>query len=367
MSPAVITPLSLPDAGSQTVSPIPLGSVCSVSENTGSLQIPANACAGQSTPAWSTIITSTPVTIGSSPTTVTVQNTLECKPINPQHGYLLVSKIIKNNTGANLTGMTFAAIATCGSTPNSLILAVGGPKVVHNVPVGVTCTVVETLPAPPTTGCQTGVPTWGPIVYTPPSVVMISGAGPTITVTNTLDCKQAPKLLISSSECDPRTTVKRGAVCACRHPSMVRTSNSACGCSEGMTFTPGKGCARPIECRAPLRANAAGTACICSPGLVRRGNSCERPIECRSPAKQNRAGTSCVCPKNMELRGNSCVERERRQPTVTPRDVIRGIPGLPGGGIRRPDGPGRGSPTFDGPRRGGDSPGGAGPGGAGRR
>jgi hypothetical protein len=135
--------------------------------------------------------------------------------------------------------------------------------------------------------------------------------------------------LNAALERDPRTTERKGDVCACRFESMVRTSSSMCGCREGSNFIAGRGCVPRIACRGGRIPNAAGTDCVCRAGLVLRQGKCVEPVSCRAPAKLNRAGTDCICPEGMTKRGNTCVEQ--RTPQIT---IPRGVPGIgfPGGG-----------------------------------
>ena len=65
-----------------------------------------------------------------------------------------------------------------------------GPQIVNNLTIGTTCTVTETLPLPPTTGCIGGPsPHWvNSPSYSPASANATGGSPATITVTNTITC-----------------------------------------------------------------------------------------------------------------------------------------------------------------------------------
>src|SRR6185437_11992507 len=84
--------------------------------------------------------------ISATTTTVTVTNTLTCK----ENGYLLVSKSIDNQTndhsGAYLTALNalvFPVTATCDGSPTALSVTPVTQAIVHAVPVGQHCSVVE--------------------------------------------------------------------------------------------------------------------------------------------------------------------------------------------------------------------------------
>ena len=284
--PAVVTNASLTGGGSTTVSNIALGSTCTVNEPT-----PPDAGLCVAGAAWTVSYTGqNPVLVGSSPVVVGVTNTLNCKQTGGGGtGSLVVRKSLTNNTDASLVGVTYPATVSCvsGMSPavtSSFTLAHNSPHTATNLVVGSVCTVTETQPPPPTSGCPAGQePVWvTPPVYTPATAIV--GTNPIMVVQNTLNC--APK-------------------------------------KAGITV---------LKCSAPLIANGSRTACVCPAGRVQRGKSCVEQVVCREPAQLNSRGTACVCPRGMTKKGNSCVEREREQPRVRPDDVLRVLPGLIGPG-----------------------------------
>ena len=108
-----------------------------------------------------------------------------------------VAKVVVNNTPnpADVSGLSYPMNVSCvtGTMPPTTLpitLAGGGSLVLPNIPSGSVCTVSETPPPAPTTGCPAGsVPTWvTPPTYAPPSVTTGSGTPPVLTVTNTLNC-----------------------------------------------------------------------------------------------------------------------------------------------------------------------------------
>jgi hypothetical protein len=358
---SVITNFNLLEGIPQSVGNIPLNTSCTVVEPPPTL--PANVCPLNKTAVWSTAYAPpSPVTITGVTTTVTVTNTLDCVLTGGggggSGGSLLVRKQVTNNTTAEIDGFTYPAVVSCvsGTSPATVTnvgLGLNSPHTMNNLPLGGICTVAETQPPAPTNGCEKDfAPVWAAPVYTPASATI--GTDPVILVQNTLNCQRGGKSKIGPPSCDPRTTSKRGNDCACRYPAMVKSSATACTCGGGMNFVPGKGCARPLECSAPMVPNSAGTACACPPGSVQRGRECARPVTCNPPAKLNSRG-ACQCPADTVAKGNTCVPRERRGPSITPGDAIKVVPGL--------FGPGRGGPSPSGPRPGGPTPGGPTPGG----
>lgn len=292
-SPPVVTPFNLSDGGSMIVN-VAIGATCTVTENPPGP--PSGSCRKEGdVPTWTTDVPG-PVLLGSSPQTVKVVNTLQCKPGSGGNGYFRVTKTINKPQSVSTTGLTFPATITCGGNTSTTTLAVASPHVVTGIPVGTNCSVTETLPPPPS-GCPPRTtPVWGTPVYVPPTITIVSGMGPVINVQNTLTCEPVKNI--------------------------------------GVVPPP----PRPLACRAPMIASPSGTACVCPSGLVQRGRACARPLECVAPAKLNRTGSGCVCPEGMQLKGRSCIARG---PTVTPSDVIRVVPGVFGPGGGRSDG-GRG-------------------------
>jgi hypothetical protein len=286
-SPATVTPMPLVNGGSQTVSGLAYGTICTISETPpGPPPSGPVACTQVGyTPNWVTVVPP-PVTISGPTATATVQNVLTCMPPDPTISYLMVAKTIQNNTSlssASLNSIVFPVVETCSGMPTvSLPLTTAGPQLRYNVPVGSVCSVSETLPPPPTTGCTGGlVPTWvDPPTYTPASATVNAGTGATIMITNILNCAQ-PKSNIVNLKCPP-----------------------------------------------PKVANSSGKDCRCPDGMAERGGKCVERVSCVSPARSNQAGTGCSCPENMQLKGRTCVERERKQPRVTPSDVLRVLPGI---------------------------------------
>jgi len=307
-------PVVLSAGAPQTVSNIPGGSLCTVNEPFPAP--PSTGCPTGLYPAWQPPVyspTSVTVPAGGS-ATITVANKLACE----RGGYVLVTKTVVNNTQADISGVTFPVTLSCNQGTNNSFtrtvnLAAGGQDILHNMGIGVPCTPSETLPPAPTSGCPAGsTPTWAAPSFSPPTLTTVAGAGPTLSVTNTLNCS----------------------------PHVQPVANPPRGCADGATFVAGKGCVPPPKCKPPLVAGPAPGTCVCRAGTIKRGARCVEQITCHAPAKPNRAGTACVCPEGMTKRGNTCVAQERG-PRVTPGDVIRIIPSFGGGGRGGHDGGGR--------------------------
>ena len=277
-----VTTLNLIDGVIQTVNNLPLGTSCTIVESPPAP--PSNICPQGSTPVWSTsYIPPLPVIITGSSVSVMVRNTVGCSPIGGGGtGSLMLRKSVTNGTPASVAGLTYPSTLSCvvGMSPaatSSITLVEGSPQTLNNLALGSVCTLIETLPTPPTTGCPAGqVPTWATPIYTPPTVT-ISGTISIMSVQNTLNC--APK----------------------------RKSKHV-----------------PVNCRAPAKRNHAGTACVCPAGMTKKGNTCV--------AKEQQG------PRVEQERQAPRVEQERQAPRVSPGDVIRVLPGLIGPGRRGGDG-----------------------------
>jgi hypothetical protein len=334
MSPAVVTPMPLNDQGSQTISGLAIGTSCTVTEGTpGALPPQPFLCMNNMVPTWTkNIVPSGPVPI-SGAHNVTVQNVLDCKPEDggqddTSKGYMRVEKTIQNDANAPLAALqalTFPVTVTCDGNATPVSVKLTQPGVVTGIPVTTTCTALEgPLPPAPAGRCPSGqVSAWvPPATYTPASVTIGSGAGPVITVKNTLACRPE-------------------------------------GGGGGGTPPPSPPPLPPkLVCKAPLVLNAQRSACVCREGWRKHGNTCVRQVVCHAPAKLNRRGTGCDCPKDYVKKGNSCVRRKQDKPRIRPDDVIRVLPGvIPGFG--------GGNRGGDNRRRGGDDRGGNGGGGGG--
>jgi hypothetical protein len=293
------------------------------------------------------------------------ENNTACVTVTkPSVGSLIVRKTVASATPIPISGVVYPVTVTCGTNTTTDTVTPSQPLTVNNIAVSSTCTVTETLPAPPANVCPAGtVPTWSAPTYTPASVPISSGTSAIITVHNELRCVTPTNVCVTpmvpgaipgvcvcptgmrqaGQECVPQTV--------CKSPMIAGPVPGVCVCRAGMV-QQGRRCVPLAECRSPQIRNPAGTTCICPAGLVQRGRSCVPPTVCIPPARLNRAG-ACECPKNMVARGNACIERERRPPTISPGDIIRNIPDLgrdyPRGG---PDGP-RGGGYVNPPRGGG--------------
>ncbi len=78
--------------------------------------------------------------------------------------------------------------------------------------------------------------------------------------------------------CEPTSTRSEDGECLCRYDGMTQTSPTRCICAQGSTLVPGRGCV--LTCRDPMIPNRRGTACVCPDGMKTRNGKCE---EGRSP------------------------------------------------------------------------------------
>jgi hypothetical protein len=310
MSPAVVTPMPLNDQGSQTINGLAFGTSCQVTEGSpGPFPPQPFLCMNNMAPTWTKNFVSSGTVSISGAHTVTVQNILDCKPEggghgDPNKGYMRVEKTIQNDANASLgalQALTFPVTVTCdgNATPVSVKLTQAG--VVTGKPVTTTCTALEgAMPPPPAGSCPSGqVPAWmPPETYTPASVTISSGAGPVITIKNTLACRPE--------------------------------GGGSIGTPPPLPPPPPPS----VKCKAPLIAE--GKACVCPAGTRKRGSTCVKPVVCHAPATLNKNGTACVCPRGMVRKGSTCVRKEQPKqdgPRITPNDVIRVVPGIIGPGF----------------------------------
>lgn len=151
---------------SETVSGIPTGTSCTVSET------PPTAPTGYTfgTP---TLSPSATVTIAANDATVEVTTN---NALSRDTGSLRILKTVSNPDGAPVPA-SFSVNYNCGTGHAGTVSAApGSPATVNGIPTGNTCTVTEVAP--------TTIPnhTWGTITYTPASVV-ISTKGDTFNIT----------------------------------------------------------------------------------------------------------------------------------------------------------------------------------------
>lgn len=180
--------VSVNTGSSQTVSNIPAGSACTISEPT----LPT-APTGYS---WGTpsISTPNPVTVqANSSVTVTVTNSL-----SRDKGYLKISKAFDPQT-SGFNG-TFAVVYNCGSGDQTVNLAAGGSTTVGPFDSGTSCTVSEpTLPGAPS-GWSFGTPS---ISGSPATVTKGDQASAVaVTVTNTIS-RDTGSLKITKATTNP--------------------------------------------------------------------------------------------------------------------------------------------------------------------
>lgn len=343
-SPAVVTTFNLAENGSQTVNNIALNSSCTVTET--STPAPTGVCGTAGTvPTWSTLmIPSSPVPVNGTNVSVTVQNTLECKPSGGQLGTLKVTKTIVNNTGEPNPTTSFPVTVTCVPASGPAVitnasLAGGGSTTVSNIALGSTCTVNE--PTPPDAGLCVAGAAWT-VSYTGQNPVLIGSSPAIVGVTNTLNCKTggpSGSLLLRKS----LSNYTDGSLVGVMYPATVScvsgmspatTSNlnlihnnaqtvnnlvlgSVCTVSETLPTPPNGSCpagqtatwSAPVY--TPPTATISGTISVievhntlnCVPNKAKLV-----PLKCAAPLVANSTGQACVCPAGRVRRGKSCVK-----------------------------------------------------------
>ncbi len=365
----VPTPLTLTESSPGTVGNLALGTNCSVQEGA----YPTVSCPQDYLPSWSTVyLPSASVGVNGLATPVTVQNTLVCKLISK----VRVAKVVVNNTPnpADVSGLSYPMNVSCvtGTMPPTTMpvsLAGGSSLVLPNIPSGSVCTVSETLPPAPTTGCPAGsVPTWvTPPTYAPPSVTTGSGL-PVLTVTNTLTCTpgggQVGSLIVT------KEVVYAGSIVLPSHIYPVTVTcgstithlnlvngvpqtvsniplNTSCSVVEVALLPPPNICpphTTPLWTTAyappsPIHITGMGIAELvkntltCSP---MQPNVCPPPqvanvdgiCVCPLPMVQGAVAGTCMCPRGTELVNGNCVTPAKicAPPLVLNIDGVCGCP-----------------------------------------
>jgi hypothetical protein len=354
MSPATVTAMPLVDGGSQTVSGLSLGTVCTIAETPPAPPSlgPVSCGAPGSTLAWTTVLPA-PVSITGPGSPALVQNILNCIPPGGGLGTLVVTKKVVNKTQGQVStaGLVYPFSVSCasGGSPAAVTtfnITENSSYTVSNIALNSSCIVTEPTMPTPSGVCATvgAVPTWqSPPTMTPASPVPVNGTSVPLTVQNTLECRPAGNGL---NQGPPPV--------ACGLPLVQTAVPGVCACPAG-TLQNGRDCVKQTACKAPLVAGPVPGQCVCPAGTTKRGERCITTLVCRYPARLNASRTACTCPQGMTLKGNTCVQEERRRPAVTPNDVIRVVPGLIGPG-------GFGGGGRSGGDRGGDKGGGSSPG-----
>ena len=276
-----------------------------------------------------------------------------------QTGSLIVKKTVTSRTPIPLPASTlFPMTVTCGPPPMtvSFSLTANGSYTVNNIPLGDTCSVVETLPPLPANLCEKGmVPVWlPPPTYTPPSVV-ISGTVATITVHNSVRCEERPTGRFSVTKIvspDPRgigSTLIFPMTVSCTNPTASFPLNVHGNTSTVPTNLPVGSVCAVVETQPPLPAGCTWQAPAYSPASVtianglnqetvtnaytcRGGPICPPPqvpnidgiCACPAPMQPGPVPGTCICPQGSVLVGGACVT----PPPVCPAPQVPNIDGI---------------------------------------
>jgi hypothetical protein len=293
------------------------------------------------------------VTIGATPSTITVTYELDCKKV----GALSVTKVVNPdplNIGSTQSfPMTVVCTPPPPGFPTSYPLNLNGntSNASINATVGSNCVVTEGNLPPLPPGCHWQLPS-----YSPTSVPIASGLNHE-TVTNGYRCEILTGSLIVTkqviyngpivlpSQIYPVTvtcgTTVTNLNLAPGAPQTVSNipPNTSCSVVEGAVPTPPNVCpprSMPMWTTvyvpsSPIPITGTGItelvkntlSCspvqpnVCPPGTVLKGTECMPTIVCRPPRMSNAAGTDCVCGRGLVLRRGNCVEPIVCQPPAT--------------------------------------------------
>ncbi|MDI1347046.1 MAG: DUF5979 domain-containing protein [Pseudolabrys sp.] len=367
MSPAVVTPMPLPDGASQAVSGLANNTTCNITETLPPPPVTTTiSCLPHFSPVWSTLPVA-PVTISNADATATVQNFLDCVPDGT--GQLMVKKVVTTTKPIQLTTANFPVTVTCGSMVTNLSLSSDGtPQTVSGIPMPGSCLVSEDTSALPNV-CPNGLtPTWsGPNIAPNPAPI---SPGPimTVTVTNSVDCTGGGNdngYVLVNKFIDNQTNDKSGAYTAVRNalvfPITVTCNGndtllnvsvpntevvhavpvgqhcsvaegalppappSASACSNGQVPTWG-----PVE----YSATPAGLPTTVTSGQgpaihVKNTLICAQgtPPVCQPPMVPGNVPGQCVCPPGMVQTGGGCMLVPPPPPVCQPPMVSGSLPG----------------------------------------
>ncbi len=170
--------LTLTDGQTKTVSNLPIGTTCTLSEGAKPATKDASYLWGTET--WTP---SNSLTIVANNSNNTVGVTLS-NPITRVLGGFTVTKQVTGETAGYVAGSTFTVAYSCSDGSNGTLTLINGQtKGVGSLPIGTTCTLSESgKPATADASYAWGTPTW-----TPSSTVTIvtNGSGNTVGVTLT--------------------------------------------------------------------------------------------------------------------------------------------------------------------------------------
>lgn len=167
------------------------GSTCTVTEGA----IPTtNACGEGRVDTWTTSYApAQTVALNPLGETVTVTNTLDCRPIDePVVQQIIVTKEVINHAPGSVAGLGFPITSSCSpNTPvanNNITTNFGdGDAIIYGGATGDTCTISEGAISA-TNACGKGFnPVWS-TSYAPAQTFTVGTAPTSVTVTNTLDC-----------------------------------------------------------------------------------------------------------------------------------------------------------------------------------
>jgi hypothetical protein len=289
----VITNMPLTDGGTQTVSNIPIGTNCTITE-----PLPTtNFCPRGEIPIWSQQFVPGAVTINGPTTSYTVVNILDCKRVIGDNTLTVVKRVEDKGPLPIAPTTTYQINVNCGGADTPMSLTNGGSQTVNNVPSGTSCTVSETPPTlnlcPPRL-----IPHWT-TTYSPMSTLTVPPSA-TVVVLNVLTCEP-------SKVCVKPLVMNAAGECVCPPPTISGAGLNQCVCPQGQPMVDGTCVPILHVCNPPLVANAAGE-CGCPTGTHLLNGQCVKDTTtCKPPLVPNAAG-ECACPTGTQNVDGACVK-----------------------------------------------------------
>jgi len=321
----VLTNMALTDGGTQTVSNLPIGTNCTVTETLPTM----NFCPKGDIPVWSQQFAPGSVSITGTTNAYTVVNILDCKH-RIGGDVLTITKRVEDRSQFPVSPSTTYPISVdCGGATTSMTLTNGASQTVTNITPGASCTVSET---PPTASvCPPGLAPHWTTTYSPSSTVTVPPTA-SVLVLNVLICEQPhvcvkPMVMNAAGECMCPPPSAPGPIlnqCICPQgqqmldgacvpitqvckPPLVMNAAHECVCPLGTNLQNGACVGNPLVCKPPLVPNSEG-ACVCQPGTHWQNGACiKNPVVCKPPMAPDARG-GCMCPAGTENVNGACVK-----------------------------------------------------------
>lgn len=110
----------------------------------------------------------------------------------PPTGEIIVLKKVEYAGPGSPPNLIFPVTVSCGNWNHTFNLVPGVQQSTGGAPLNVDCNVTEVQPPPPSGVCAAPtMPVWQPPSISPPTPFQLHGITTTVTITNTLECKQS--------------------------------------------------------------------------------------------------------------------------------------------------------------------------------